>query len=196
MNKSFQGKSALITGASEGVGRAIAETLGPLKMNLGLLARSQEKLEQVAETVSRAGSQAFILKGDLRDRARIESIADEFKGKFGFPDFLINNAGIGVRSYWEDTNLESELDTTKVNYIAPMILIRAFLPSMLKADKGHIININTIGGLYSAPYQGAYCASKWALISYTESLAFELENTKVSISTIFPGPIDTNFLNH
>jgi short-subunit dehydrogenase len=195
MSKTFQGKGVLITGASEGVGKAIAEIFGPLKMKLGLVARSQEKLEEVAKIVTRAGSQALILKADLRDQSRIESIADEFKNEFGVPDFLINNAGIGVRSYWEDTNLESELDITKVNYIAPMILIRTFLPGMLEADKGHIININTIGGLYSAPYQGAYCASKWALLSYTESLAYELENTNVSISTLFPGPIDTNFLN-
>ncbi len=196
MSSIFHGKSVLITGASEGVGKAIAEAFGPLKMNLGLVARSQEKLEQVAETVTKAGSQALILKADLRDQGGVKNIADEFKGKFGYADFLINNAGIGVRSYWEDTNLESELDITKVNYIAPMILIRAFLPGMLKADKGHIININTIGGLYSAPYQGAYCASKWALLSYTESLAYELENTNVSITTLFPGPIDTNFLNN
>ncbi|KMP10306.1 hypothetical protein UR09_06670 [Candidatus Nitromaritima sp. SCGC AAA799-A02] len=196
MKEKLQGKTALITGASEGVGRAIAETLSHYEMKLGLIARSQDKLEQVAEKVNRKGSEAMILKADLRDRSAIEEAVGKFKAKFGVSDFLINNAGIGVRGYWCDIPLESELDTLAVNYTAPMILIRALLPDMLKADQGHIININTIGALYAAPYNGAYCASKWALLAYVESLAYELESTHVHISSLFPGPIDTRFLSN
>ena len=196
MSEKLHGKTALITGASEGVGRAIAETLSHQQMNLALISRSRDKLEQVAENVTKAGSKALVLNADLRDPLAIKAATTTIKEKFGFLDILINNAGIGSRGFWIDIPLESELDIMTVNYTAPIILIRSFLPDMLKADAGHVININSIGGLYAAPYQGAYCASKWSLLAYSESLAYELENTKVNISSIFPGPIDTNFQNN
>jgi len=190
------GKTALITGASEGVGQAIAEAFSRYNMKLGLLARSQDKLDQIAETVNRNGSEAIILKADLKNRPAIEDAIEKFKGEFGVLDFLINNAGISVRGYWSNISLDSELDIMAVNYAAPVTLIRAVLPDMLKSKKGHIVNINTIGGLYAAPYNGAYCASKWALLAYVESLAYELESTNVHISSLFPGPIDTRFLSN
>lgn len=195
MDEKLRGKTVLITGASEGVGRAIAETLSKQQMNLALISRSRDKLEQVAENVTKAGSKALVLNTDLRDPLAITTAVKTIKEKFGFLDILINNAGIASRGFWVDISLESELDIMTVNYTAPIILMRSFLSDMLKADTGHIININSIAGLYAAPYQGAYCASKWSLLAYSESLAYELENTKVNISSIFPGPIATNFLN-
>ena len=101
-----------------------------------------------------------MVPADLRIRGDIERVIAETKQKFGFVDFLINNAGIGFRGFWNDLSLESDLDTVSVNYTAPVILIRHLLPDMLKENKGQIININAIGGLYAAPYQGAYGASK------------------------------------
>lgn len=192
----LQGKTALITGASEGVGRAIAEALSHYDMRLGLIARSQKKLAEVAENVDRNGSVATILKTDLRIESEVKGAVEKFNTKFGVVNFLINNAGIGFRGRWGDISLESELETMAVNYTAPVTLIHSLLPDMLKTNAGHIININTIGGLYAAPYNGAYCASKWALLAYVESLAYELENTAVKISSLFPGPIDTRFLNN
>ena len=195
MTNKLQGKTALITGASEGVGEAVAKLFGKHRMRVGLIARSEEKLKIVAEKIEKKGGHALVLPADLRIREDIERVIAETKQKFGFVDFLINNAGIGFRGFWNDLSLESDLDTVSVNYTAPVILIRHLLPDMLKENKGQIININAIGGLYAAPYQGAYGASKCALVAYAESLAFELENSKVNISSIFPGPIDTGFLS-
>ena len=195
MTNKLQGKTALITGASEGVGEAVAKLFGKHRMRVGLIARSEEKLKVVAEKIEEKGGHALVLPADLRIRGDIERVIAETKQKFGFVDFLINNAGIGFRGFWNDLSLESDLDTVSVNYTAPIILIRHLLPDMLKENKGQIININAIGGLYAAPYQGAYGASKCALVAYAESLAFELENSKVNISSIFPGPIDTGFLS-
>lgn len=195
MTSKLGGKTALITGASEGVGAAVAELFGQHKMKIGLIARSEEKLRAVAEKIQKSGGQALVLPVDLRIREDLETAITETKQKLGFVDFLINNAGIGFRGFWNDLSLQSDLDTLSVNYTAPVILIRHLLPDMLRENKGHIININAIGGLYAAPYQGAYGASKCALIAYAESLAFELENSKVEMSSIFPGPIDTEFLS-
>ena len=163
MKKKLRGKTALITGASEGVGRAIAEVLGRYEMKLGLVARSRDKLEEVAKKVNKSGSEALILETDLRDSSAIKDAVKKFKAEFGVVNFLINNAGIGFRDYWGNISLKSELDTMAVNYTAPVILIRSLLPDMLKICKGHIININSIAGLYAAPYNSSYCASKSAL---------------------------------
>lgn len=194
LEEKLRNKIALITGASKGVGRVIAETLGSYNMKIGLLARSEELLMQAADKVNSLGSETLALKVDLSNQDDLKHAVFEFREKFGIPDFLINCAGIGMRGFWTDFSLESELKIMAVNYAAPILLIRLLLPDMLRVNKGHIININAIGGMYAAPYQGAYCASKAALFSYSLSLGYELKNTNVKISSIFPGPIDTDFL--
>ncbi|KKR03874.1 MAG: Short-chain dehydrogenase/reductase SDR [Candidatus Uhrbacteria bacterium GW2011_GWF2_39_13] len=188
-------KRALITGASRGVGRATALLFGKYKMRLGLIARDIEKLNALASEINSTGGEAFAIQCDLSETESVNHAASCFLKRFGTPDFLINNAGIAVRDYWRNIDISTELKITSVNYIAPLLLIRFFLPDMLKQNKGHIININSIASYYAAPYQGAYCASKSALLAYSESLAYELEKTKVNISNICPGPIDTDFLN-
>ena len=195
MTSKLKGKTALITGASNGVGEAVAELFGRHKMKVGLVARSLEKLNLVAEKIQKEGGHALVLRTDLRNRQEIENAVAKIKQKFGFVDFLINSAGIGYRGFWDDFSLESDLDTLAVNYTASVILIRHLLPDMIRENKGQVININSVAGLYAAPYQGSYGASKAALVAYVESLAFELKNSKVQMSSIFPGPIDTEFLN-
>lgn len=196
LNTILRSKSALVTGASRGVGRAIVEKLSVYNMKLGLIARSEESLRRVAEDVEARGSHALVLSADLRKRDEIEDAAKEFKRNFGTAEFLINVAGFGFRRYWEEGTLRNEKDMMAVNYIAPLILMRLFLPDMLKENKGHIININSISGLYASPYLGAYCASKAALLAYSTSLAYELKQTKVKMSSIFSGAIDTGFLDN
>ncbi|HIC59117.1 MAG TPA: SDR family NAD(P)-dependent oxidoreductase [Rhodospirillales bacterium] len=189
-------KSVLITGASQGVGLAITETLSSFGMKIGLLARSEEKLIKISARANSAGSEAFIIKADLSDRKDVEDAARKFEEvQGGPPDFLINNAGIGLRGFWKDIDLDAELKVLSVNYTAPIILTRYFLPAMLQRNRGHIININAFGGMFANPYQGAYGASKAALIFYASSLAYELEHTNVQISSIIPGAINTDFLN-
>ena len=195
MSINLKGKTVLITGASKGVGEAIADLLGQYKMNIGLMARSTEKLNNVANKIQQAGGQALVLKTDLKNQNEIENSIAKIKQEYGFVDFLINSAGIGHRGFWKDLSLETDIETFSVNYHAPVILIRHLLPDMLQENKGQIINVNSIAGLYAAPYQGSYAASKCALVAYVESLAYELGDTKVNMSTIFPGPIDTEFLN-
>ncbi|MFH1905654.1 MAG: SDR family NAD(P)-dependent oxidoreductase [bacterium] len=193
MMDKFRRKSVLITGASKGVGKAIAESLSLYNMKLGLMARSENLLKQVAEDAETKGSEVLVLPVDLRKMEEMENAVKEFKGKFGTPDFLINNAGFGFRSFWNGISLDTEIDMIAVNYTAPVILIRSFLPDMISKKRGHIININSISGLYASPYLASYCASKAALLAYSTSLAYELEKTDVRISSIFSGAIDTEF---
>jgi short-subunit dehydrogenase len=190
------GKPAFITGASRGVGRSIVEKLSTYKMKLGLLARSREKLESTAEHARAKGCETLTLYADLRKRDELEKAVGQFKEQFGVPKLLINNAGIGDRRYWAELSADEELDIMAVNYSAPVLLTRLFLPAMLKKKEGsHIININSVAGLYASPYAGAYGASKAALLAYFTSLAYELESTSVKTSSLFSGPIDTEFIS-
>ncbi len=191
---SFRGKKALVTGASRGIGKAIAEELSSYGVRVALLARSKDKLNEIVSNISQSGNQAIALQSDLRDKESILAAVIEYKKQFGSLDFLVNNAGFGVRRLWKDIPLKMELEMTAVNYLAPVILIRQFLPDMLHRDMGHIININSFAGIYTAPYQGAYAASKSALVSYATSLSYELEKTNVHLSSIYLGPTDTDFI--
>ncbi|MBF0624370.1 MAG: SDR family NAD(P)-dependent oxidoreductase [Magnetococcales bacterium] len=194
MTDPLQGKSALITGASRGVGRAIALALAREGMKVGLLARASGRLDRTAAAVNEAGGEGLALAADLTVAADVTRAAQTFTDHWGVPDYLINNAGIGARGFWSDLTLETEQAIMAVNYTAPVILIRRLLPGMLAAGRGHVININSIAGLYAAPYQSAYCASKAALLAYCDGLGYELEQSPVHISTLFPGPIETDFL--
>jgi|TARA_B100000315_G_scaffold258095_1_gene309066 short-subunit dehydrogenase len=195
MENKLKDKVVLVTGASKGIGKAIVEALSIYDLKLGLLARSEDALEKVAEYTRNAGSEVKTLRVDLNNQVEIEGAVEKLRQEYGAPDILINNAGFGARDYWTNVSLEEELKMTKVNYEAPVILIRCILPDMMKLGRGHIININTLGGVYAAPYQGAYCASKAALFAYSSSLAYELENTNVDITSLIVGPTDTGFLN-
>ena len=158
------------------------------------MGRSKDLLEAVAMQVDAAGSQSQVFVADLRDQDSIKKSVSVFLDQMGVPDILINCAGIGHRGFWQDGSIENEIEIMAVNYLGPIILIRMLLPGMLNKE-AHIVNINSIAGLFATPYQGAYCASKSALTAYASSLAYELESTDVRISTLFPGPIETPFLN-
>jgi short-subunit dehydrogenase len=194
MDEELRGKKALITGASKGIGRAIAEKLSFYGVQVALLARSEDKLNEIVSKISRPENEVLALVCDLRNKDSILVAVDEYKNKFGSLDFLINNAGFGIRRLWQDVPLDMELEMMAVNYLAPVILMRQFLPEMLRHNKGHIVNINSFAGLYSAPYQGAYAASKAALASYSTSLSYELDKTNVNVSSVFLGPTDTEFI--
>jgi len=190
------GQPALITGASKGIGRAIAERLSQYKMKLGLLGRSVERLESVAAAARKNDCETLILPADLRKREKIEHAVQQFKDAFGVPSILINNAGIGDRRFWVDHSIDNELAMMAVNYSAPILLTRLLLPNMLENKfGGHIININSVAGLYTSPFAGAYSASKAALLAYFTSLAYEMQDTPIKISSIFMGPVDTDFIS-
>jgi len=193
----LEGKTILLTGATRGVGRAIALKFAPHCVNFGLLGRSSENLEKVGDDVKSLGSNPFLMAVDLREPQLIENVVRRFTERYGSPHILINNAGIGDRRHWKHLSAKDELDMMAVNYIAPVLLTRLLLPGMLeRSGPSQILNINSVAGLYTSPYTGAYCASKAALLAYFTSLAHELENTSVKISSIFTGPVNTDFMSH
>jgi short-subunit dehydrogenase len=185
--KNTKGKTALITGASRGLGPYIAHALAKQSINLALVARSQKGLMQTAASLKQYNIKADIFPCDLTDSQSREQLLDQVKTQMGPLDILVNNAGVErVFSYVGLSPKEIE-HMIQINLLAPMLLTRLALPDMISQKSGHIVNMSSLGGKKGSPYSGTYVASKAALIQWSFSLRAELQGTGVSCSVICPG---------
>lgn len=184
----------LITGASRGIGAAIARHLAGPGARLVLTGRDQGKLQGLADQVIAAGGRADAIACDLRDPSQIASLAETVLGKHGRCDVLINNAGLGWFGGPLHTMPPEEWDRIlETNLRAPYLLVRAFAPAMIAAGHGHIINISSLAGKNPVPNAAAYAASKWGLHGLMYSVAEELRQHKIRVSLIAPGTTRTEF---
>ncbi len=185
--RALKGKTAIVTGASRGLGPYIARALGDRGMNLVLAARSREGLESVAAELRSRGVETAVVPCDVTDAAAREALVGEAEAAFGGVHVLVNNAGI------ESTFPYHRLPPTEierviaVNLIAPMLLTRLVLPRMLAQREGHIVNIASLAGKQGPPYNEPYAASKAGLIGFTQSLRAEYRGVGVSASVVCPG---------
>ncbi len=184
-------RTALITGASSGIGAALARELASRGITVGLVARRQDRLAEVlAECQTDApGSRYFV--EDLADPSAAARVADAAWSAFGHVDVLVNNAAIpGVRHV---TRLDpGEVERVmQVNFQAPVRLTLALLPRMLERAAGTIVNVSSLGGRLGILREAAYCSSKFALCGWSESLALDLWNTPLQVKLIIPGAVDT-----
>jgi 3-oxoacyl-[acyl-carrier protein] reductase len=185
---------AVVTGASRGIGAAIARKLALLGARTILTARDRGRLESQAEKIRGAGGEAEFLECDLENPERIEAFAREVLNRNGRVDILVNNAGIG----WFDgplhnMPLEQWDKTIATNLRAPYLLLRAFAPAMVEAGHGHIVNISSLAGKNPVPNAAAYAASKWGLNGMMISAAEELRAAKVRVSLVEPGTVRSEF---
>jgi short-subunit dehydrogenase len=180
-------RSAIVTGASRGVGPYICRRLAREKMNLVLVARSAAMLETTAAELRGCGVKALVVPIDLANREDLMALVDAAVQEFGVVDVLVNCAGIANVFSYHKLHADNIERVIQVNLIAPMILTRMLLPGMLERGRGHIVNISSIAGRASPPYGEAYGASKAGLIGFTESLRAEYRGTGVSASVILPG---------
>ena len=188
----LQGRVAIVTGASQGIGRAIALAFAAEGANVVVTARSTDLLDGLAEEIRRAGAAALAVPADLAVVADIEAIAEAARASFGRIDILVNNAGI-IHPRVELVDFDAELwrRVIDVNLIAPALLAKAVLPAMIANRSGKIINISSIGGRKGAATRTAYRATKAALISLTESVAAEVQRHGIDVNCICPGGVDT-----
>ncbi len=184
----------VITGASRGIGAAIARRLAKSGAHLVLTGRDRAKLQSVADQAISAGGTAEAHLCDLRDPSQIESLAKTVLSQHGRCDVLINNAGLGRFGEPLHTLEPSEWDRIlETNLRAPYLLVRAFAPAMIAAGGGHIINISSLAGRNPLPNAAAYAASKWGLNGLMYSVAEELRPHKIRVSLIAPGSTQTEF---
>jgi len=185
---SLEGRRALVTGASRGIGAATAVALDRAGARVALTGRDAEALEAVASALEH---DPVILLGDLSEKSAPAALAAEALERLGGVEILVNNAALAVRQPSEDLNAEQIDELLAVNVRAPLLLIAALLPSMRAARAGSVINLTTLSAIRGTPRRAAYAASKGALEAATRSLAIELGPDGIRVNAVAPGAVDT-----
>lgn len=187
---------ALITGASKGIGKAIAEILAGRGYDLLLIARSSDQLEKVCTDIHGATNRnCQWLALDLALDQSAENLYDWCsKNQFDI-SVLVNNAGYGLSGNFENYSVQEHAEMLHVNIITLTKLTRLFLPGLLKQPAGYILNIGSSASYQAVPFLSAYAASKSYVLSFSRGLYQELRKTSVSVTCVCPGPTDTNFVN-
>jgi dehydrogenase/reductase SDR family protein 7B len=191
-HKFFNGRVIWITGASSGIGEAIAVKLSAWNARLILSSNQNEELERVKAGLNLKPEDVYILPLDLGDPASLEEKAKEAQNIFGRIDILINNGGISQRSLVLETSLETDRKIMEINYFSGVILTKSVMPSMLARDFGHIVAVSSITGKFGFPLRSAYSASKHAIYGFYESLGAEYSDRGIRTTIICPGRVRTN----
>ncbi|MBD2088553.1 SDR family oxidoreductase [Microcoleus sp. FACHB-1515] len=184
-------QTALITGASHGIGRATALELACNGYDVVLAARTIDRLEAVAEEIRAIGRQAFVIQTDVRDRNQVDDLVQKAIGFLGSIDVLVNNAGVYYMGPVEAASIEDWQQIIQTNVWGYIHTIHALLPHFLERESGTIVNVVSIGGLDPIPYQVPYTTSKHALTGLTKSLHHELKPKGIHVCGIYPSFIRT-----
>jgi NAD(P)-dependent dehydrogenase (short-subunit alcohol dehydrogenase family) len=185
----LDGRTALITGASRGIGAATARALDRAGARVALTARGREDLEVTARELDH---DPVMLIGDLRDVNPPGNVAEQAIASLGSVDILVNNAAAAARLPTIETDAAVIDELLAVNVRAPLLLIAAIVPSMLDRGRGSIINLSSVSGVVGTPRRAAYAATKGAIDAATRSLAIELGPSGIRVNSVAPGVVDTN----
>lgn len=190
--KRFENKTVIVTGASRGIGKAIALAFGQQGANVVVTARSHDALTQLVGEIERSGARAAAVVADLGVEAQIGAIVEAALAEFERIDVLVNNAA-NIHPPLELVDFDTRLwrQVIDVNLVAVALLTKAALPSMIERRSGKIINISSIGGRKGARQRTAYRAAKAGVISLTESVAAEVKRYGIDVNCICPGAVDT-----
>jgi NAD(P)-dependent dehydrogenase (short-subunit alcohol dehydrogenase family) len=184
-------RTALITGASKGLGKAIALALAEAGARVALASRNLELLNETAAAVRKLGAEAAVFQADVADEGQVSRLEQAVGAEFGRIQILVNNAGMNIRKPITDFTLAEWRQVMDTNVTGVFLMCRSFVPQMRGQGYGRIINLTSIMSHVGLPGRTAYAASKAALLGFTRALALELAPESITVNGLSPGPIAT-----
>ena len=192
----FKNKTVLITGASSGIGKQTAIEFAKLGANIILVARRKEKLDELANELDKFNVTILVCQCDVSDKVQVKEMSKTVLEKFDSIDVLVNNAGFAIYGSVKDLSIDEIESQMETNYFGMMYCIKNFLPSMLDKKSGHIVNVASVAASFGLPGIASYCASKFAMLGFSEGLKHELHGTGVGITVVSPIMVRTDFFDH
>jgi len=186
-------RTAIVTGASTGIGRETARLFARAGANVVLASRNAERLAQVAQELQAYRGRSLAVPTDVTDSQAVEAMVRRAAEEFGSVDILVNNAGLGLYARLAEGSMENVRYLFEVNVFGALNCIRAVVPYMKQQRRGQIINVSSLAGKIAAPYEGAYAATKFALTAISDALRLELFDYGITVISVYPGPIETPF---
>jgi NAD(P)-dependent dehydrogenase (short-subunit alcohol dehydrogenase family) len=191
MERTLDGKVAVVTGASSGIGEATARELAARGARVVLASRAVDRLEALRREISTSNGPALAVETDVSDRDSVGAMVWRAVGEFGSLDVLVNNAGLGLSGRISEVRAEDVRHVFEVNTVGPLNCIQAALPHM--GEGGRIINVSSVVGKRPIPKVGAYCATKSALNALSDALRVEVAARGISVTSVYPGTTRTSF---
>lgn len=192
---SYAGLSAVVTGASSGIGRELALRLARKGARVALVARRADRLEELAAEIAALNAEAFVVPCDVADRDQVMAASARVLERFGGVDLLCNNAGYGHHRRFLEWDLDDMERMMRVNYFGTLYWTKALLPQMVARRRGWIVFVASVAGKLGVPEESAYAASKFAMVGLAEALSYEVEDAGVHVLTVCPGTIRTEFFD-
>ncbi|GAQ94947.1 NADP-dependent 3-hydroxy acid dehydrogenase YdfG [Thermodesulfovibrio aggregans] len=191
--QSIKGKIAVITGASKGIGLATAEKFATQGANLVLVARSHELLNNVTQKLKKYGVDVISVPADLTKAEEVEKVFEKVKSYFQRVDILVNNAGRGIFNYIEHGSPKEWKEVIDLNLTGLIHCTHMAVKMMIPQRSGHIVNISSVAGRVGIPGWSVYCATKWAVVGFSESIRKELIKYNIRVTVIEPGVVTTEW---
>ena len=192
----YSGKVVVVTGASSGIGKEAAREFAKLHADVILVSRNRAALEAVSSELSGLKGSILVCPCDVSRREEVERMSSEVLERFGRVDVLVNNAGFGIYGNFSSLAVEDVKAQMETNYLGMVYCTKAFLPKMLEQRSGHVVNVASVAASFGIPAMAGYCASKFAMLGFSESLYHELKGTGVGITVVSPIMVRTNFFSH
>lgn len=193
---SFKDKVVVITGASSGIGKEAAIEFASKGAKLAIISRRKEKLEELKQTLAKFGTDVLVCPCDVSDKAQVKQMTSQVLEKFGKIDILVNNAGFAIYGTVSDLSIEEIESQMQTNYLGMVYCTKNFLPTFQKQNSGHIVNVASVAASFGLPGIASYCASKFAMLGFSEGLKHELKGTKIGVTVVSPIMVRTNFFDH
>lgn len=190
------GAVVVVTGASSGIGEATARAFARRGASVVLAARRRERLEALAAGLEGAGGRALAVACDVADRGEVAALRDRVREVFGRCDVLVNNAGVPGGGPFAGLTLDEAERIVRVNYLGVLYATHAFLPMMLEAGRGHVVNVASLAGRFATPGASVYASTKHAVVALSEALHHEVARRGVLVTTVNPGFVDTEGFPH